>query len=53
MSLKKKYPSKFLVPMYDIDLVWHTHQLMSTEYKSDTVEYYGKMVLLTYKLFKT
>ena len=27
LYLKLKYPDKFLVPCYDIDVVWHTHQV--------------------------
>ena len=42
MKLKKMYAAAFLVPMYDTDLVWHTHQLMATDYKRDTENYFGK-----------
>ena len=41
MKLKKMHPRQFLVPMYDIDLVWHTHQLMATTYKEDNLAYFG------------
>lgn len=27
LHLKSKHPEKFLVPCYDIDVVWHTHQV--------------------------
>ena len=27
LHLKKKNPKTFLVPCYDIDLVWHAHQV--------------------------
>ena len=27
LYLKSKHPEKFLVPCYDIDIVWHTHQV--------------------------
>jgi hypothetical protein len=30
-----------LVPSLDIDLVWHTHQLMSTQYHKDCLQYVG------------
>ena len=26
-ALKKKFPERFLVPCYDMDIVWHTHQV--------------------------
>ena len=41
MKLKKMHPKQFLVPMYDIDLIWHTHQLMATTYKEDNIAYFG------------
>ena len=50
MQLKKKYTSNFLVPMYDIDLVWHTHQLLATDYKKDTTEYFGRFSLNRYRM---
>lgn len=27
LSLKKAHPGHFLVPCYDIDIAWHTHQV--------------------------
>ena len=27
LFLKKKNPKTFLVPCYDIDLIWHAHQV--------------------------
>ena len=27
LLLKKKFPDRFLVPCYDMDIVWHTHQV--------------------------
>ena len=44
MKMNKKHKGKFFVPMYDIDLVWHTHQLFATEYKKDTTAYFGKVL---------
>lgn len=35
--LKLNFPKKFLVPCYDIDLIWHTHQLNPVVYKEDMV----------------
>ena len=37
------HAAAFLVPMYDIDLVWYTHQLMATDYKRDMENYFGKI----------
>ena len=42
VSLKKLYPSEALVPMYDIDLMWHTHQLCPDAYWKDTELFLGK-----------
>ena len=28
LHLKKKHPKTFLVPCYDMDLVWHAHQVI-------------------------
>ena len=40
--MNKEHKGKFFVPMYDIDLVWHTHQHMATSYKTDTEAYFGE-----------
>ena len=42
MRMNKEHKGKFFVPMYDIDLVWHTHQHMATSYKRDTEAYFGE-----------
>ena len=42
MRMNKEHTGKFFVPMYDIDLVWHTHQHMATSYKRDTEAYFGE-----------
>lgn len=42
VSLKKLHPSETLVPMYDIDLMWHTHQLCPEAYWKDTEVFLGK-----------
>ncbi|KAI3751925.1 hypothetical protein L2E82_23019 [Cichorium intybus] len=34
----------FCVPTYDIDLVWHTHQLHALSYYNDTVSLLGKVL---------
>ena len=36
LLLKKENKSTFLVPCYDIDLVWHTHQVHPHAYQRDT-----------------
>ena len=33
--LKRLNPQLFVVPMYDIDLIWHTHQLFPEIYRRD------------------
>jgi hypothetical protein len=37
LYLKRANPKLFIVPMYDVDLVWHTHQLCPTAYRHDTL----------------
>ncbi len=41
LFLKKKHPEKFLVPCYDMDLVWHTHQVHPVQYHRDTTAILG------------
>jgi len=41
LHLKKMHTKKFLVPCYDIDLLWHTHQLHPQVYRNDTTEILG------------
>ena len=41
LALKKSHPDKFLVPCYDIDLVWHTHQVHPALYYGDTMGLLG------------
>jgi hypothetical protein len=35
LYLKRLNPQLFIVPMYDIDLIWHTHQLFPEIYRRD------------------
>ncbi len=44
VHLKKMYPQESLVPMYDIDLLWHTHMLYPEAYCLDTLAYLGKIL---------
>ena len=41
LYLQKRFPKNFSVPFYDIDLIWHTHQLNPTAYQKDTEKYLG------------
>lgn len=44
LFLKKTYPDKFLVPCYDIDLMWHTHMNFSSSYGAVTELLLGKLL---------
>ena len=37
-------PGDFHVPTLDIDLAWHTHQLMGKKYNDDCMAYIGRFV---------
>ncbi|KAH7907153.1 hypothetical protein BJ138DRAFT_532838 [Hygrophoropsis aurantiaca] len=37
-------PASFFVPTLDIDLAWHTHQLMAKEYQNDCATLVGRYV---------
>ena len=39
--LKKMNKNEFIVPCYDIDLMWHTHQVHPINYAEDTKEFLG------------
>ncbi|KAK0190289.1 hypothetical protein F5146DRAFT_1043593 [Armillaria mellea] len=39
LDLMSSSPAGFFVPTLDIDLVWHTHQLMARQYSRDCLEY--------------
>lgn len=41
LHLKAMEPKKFLVPCYDMDLVWHAHQVHPVSYYNDTVTFLG------------
>jgi hypothetical protein len=41
LLLRTENPDAFLVPSYDIDLIWHAHQAHPLEYKDDTVRHIG------------
>ena len=44
LDLMASSPTSFFVPTLDIDLVWHTHQLMSIQYESDCTTYVGRFI---------
>ena len=44
LFLKQKHPDEFLVPCYDIDLVWHSHQLHPLIYAADTTAILGHVL---------
>lgn len=44
LYLKLLNPSKFFVPCYDMDLIWHAHQLHPLLYKEATQFLVGKML---------
>ena len=43
LFLKKNNMDLFLVPCYDFDLIWHSHQLHPLIYKQDTAAVLGQM----------
>lgn len=42
LFMKKVSPNSFIVPCYDIDLIWHAHQLNPVSYKIDTIRTIGE-----------
>ena len=44
LRLKQENPDTFLVPCYDIDLMWHAHQVHPLTYKDDTMKLLGKVL---------
>ncbi|KAA1466623.1 hypothetical protein DENSPDRAFT_46315 [Dentipellis sp. KUC8613] len=44
LDLMFSSPSSFFVPTLDIDLVWHTHQLLAANYQRDCIRYVGRYV---------
>ena len=43
LTLKRLHPDSFIVPCYDVDLIWHSHQLHPAAYKKDTEAFLGKL----------
>ena len=44
LQIKKEHPSTFIVPCYDNDLIWHTHQQHPLAYQQDTSSVLGEML---------
>ncbi|TCD60359.1 hypothetical protein EIP91_010319 [Steccherinum ochraceum] len=44
LDLLHSVPNSLFVPTLDIDLVWHTHQLMGFTYASDTIKHVRRFI---------
>ena len=44
LHLKSLYPDEFLVPCYDMDLCWHTHQIQPILYRKETKKILGEIL---------
>ena len=44
LALKQIYPKEFIVPCYDVDLMWHTHQTHPAAYTTDCMSILGKIL---------
>ncbi|KAG1725508.1 hypothetical protein EDB19DRAFT_1883221, partial [Suillus lakei] len=44
LNLMAESPASFFVPTLDIDLGWHTHQLMARQYQNDCLSLVGRYV---------
>ena len=44
LDLMASSPASFFVPTLDIDLAWHTHQLMAKNYRTDCTTYVGRFI---------
>jgi hypothetical protein len=44
LDLMALSPTLFSVPTLDIDLVWHTHQLMPEKYRANCSAYVGRFI---------
>ncbi|KAK0499368.1 hypothetical protein EDD18DRAFT_1460302 [Armillaria luteobubalina] len=44
IDLMSSSPDGFFVPTLDIDLVWHTHQLMARQYSRDCLTHVGRFI---------
>jgi Protein of unknown function (DUF1399). len=44
LDLMASSPESFFVPTLDIDLAWHTHQLMADQYNTECLKYVGRYI---------
>ncbi|CAE7591605.1 GRDP1, partial [Symbiodinium sp. CCMP2456] len=44
LELKRQRPDEFWVPTYDIDCIWHAHQLHPWKYEEETAELCGRLL---------
>jgi hypothetical protein len=44
LNLVRECPGNFIVPTYDIDLMWHTHMAFPVEYRRDCLRVAGREV---------
>ncbi|KAG1797327.1 uncharacterized protein HD556DRAFT_1356096 [Suillus plorans] len=44
LNIMAESPGSFFVPTLDIDLGWHTHQLMASQYQKDCLSFVGRYV---------
>ena len=44
LCLKSLYPEEFLVPCYDMDVCWHTHQIQPILYQNETKAILGHVL---------
>ena len=42
--LKKTHPNILLVPCFDIDLMWRSHQAHATNYSKDCYNFFGRQL---------
>ena len=44
LYLKSLHPDEFLVPCYDMDVCWHTHQIQPNLYQEETTAIIGRVI---------
>lgn len=44
LDLMTSTPASLFVPTLDIDLAWHSHQLMSSKYSADCFHTVGRFI---------
>ena len=43
LYIKQQLQDEFIVPCYDIDIMWHSHQLNPKDYEKDMMKYIGNL----------